>query len=206
MTPEPVEALLFDFGGVLIEIDFDRVFARWAKLGGVPFEHVKQRFDHGEPYQQHERGELDAAGYFQALRETLGIDLSDADFADGWQQVFGAEIAPTVALLPRLAQRIPIHLFSNTNELHFDHWSRRYADALGPVDRWFISCRMGLRKPERASFEHVSRELGVPLERILFFDDTQANVEGARAAGVPSVWVRSPVDVEHAVARWLGVP
>jgi putative hydrolase of the HAD superfamily len=172
----------------------------------VPFGHVKQRFDHGEAYQQHERGELDAAGYFQALRETLGIDLTDADFADGWQQVFGPEIAPTVALLQRLSKRIPMHLLSNTNESHFDYMSRRYADTLRLLDKWFVSCRMGARKPERASFEHVSKELGVPLERILFFDDTQANVEGARAAGVPTVWVRSPADVERAVARWLTSP
>ena len=203
MTQEPVEALLFDFGGVLIEIDFDRVFARWAKLAGAPFEQVKQRFDHGEAYQQHERGEIDAADYFQALRETLGIDLTDADFADGWQQVFGQEIAPTVALLERLARRIPLYLLSNTNELHFAYMSRRYADTLGLLDKWFVSCRMGARKPERASFEYVSRELGVPLDRILFFDDTHANVEGARAAGVPSVWVRSHADVERAVAPWL---
>ena len=203
MTDKPVEALLFDFGGVLIEIDFDRVFARWAELAGVPFEHVKQRFDHGEAYQQHERGEIDAADYFQALRETLGIDLTDADFAEGWHQVFGPEIAPTVALLERLAQRIPMHLLSNTNELHFDYMSKRYAGTLRLLDKWFVSCRMGARKPERAAFEHVSKELGVPLERILFFDDTQANVEGARAAGVPTVWVRSPADVERAVAHWL---
>ena len=203
MKQQPVEALLFDFGGVLIEIDFDRVFARWAELAGVQAEDLKQRFDHGEPYQQHERGELDAPGFFRAMRSTLGVDLSDADFADGWQQVFGPEIAPTVALLPRLAKRIPIHLFSNTNPMHSQYWSRRQARALEPMSRRFISCEMGVRKPERESFEHVSRELGVPLDRILFFDDTLANVEGARAAGLPTVWVRSPADVERAVARWL---
>ena len=197
------EVLLFDFGGVLIEIDFDRVFARWAELAGVDAALVKQRFDHGEPYQRHERGEIDAPAFFAAMRARLEIDLTDADFAEGWQQVFGPEIEPTVALLPRLATRIPIHLFSNTNRMHFDYWSKRYARALAPLDRWFISCQMGLRKPERASFEHVARELGVPLKRILFFDDTLANVEGARAAGVPTVWVRSPADVERAVAPWL---
>ena len=197
------EALLFDFGGVLIEIDFDRVFARWAELAGVEAALVKQRFDHGDPYQMHERGEIDAAAFFAALRARLEIDLTDADFEDGWQQVFGPEIEATVALLPRLAARIPIHLFSNTNALHFDYWSKRYARALAPIDRWFISSKMGLRKPERASFEHVARELGVAPERILFFDDTLANVEGARAAGVPTVWVRSPADVERAVAPWL---
>ena len=197
------EVLLFDFGGVLIEIDFDRVFARWAELAGIDAALVKQRFDHGEPYQRHERGEIDASAYFAALRARLQVDLTDADFADGWQQVFGPEIEATVALLPRLAARIPLHLFSNTNQMHFDYWSKRYASALEPFDRWFISSQMGLRKPERASFEHVGRELGVPLERILFFDDTRANVEGAQAAGVPTVWVRSPADVERAVAPWL---
>ncbi|HUP96896.1 MAG TPA: HAD-IA family hydrolase [Usitatibacter sp.] len=197
------QVLLFDFGGVLIEIDFERVFARWAELAGVPVAQVKQRFDHGEAYQQHERGEIDAAAYFAALRARLEIDLTDADFVDGWQQVFGAEIAPTVALLPRLAPRIPIHLFSNTNALHYDYWSKHYARALEPVERRFISCQMGVRKPERESFARVARELGVAPERILFFDDTLANVEGARAAGVPTVWVRSPADVESAVAPWL---
>ena len=197
------EVLLFDFGGVLIEIDFDRVFARWAELGGVPFEQVKSRFDHGEAYQRHERGEIDARAFFQAMRGELQLDLTDADFEDGWQQVFGPEIPDTVALLPRLATRVPIHLFSNTNPMHFAYWKKRYAKALEPFGRWFISCEMGVRKPERESFEHVGRELGVQLDRILFLDDTLANVEGARAAGVQAEWVREPADVRRAVQRWL---
>lgn len=203
MSPEDCDALVFDFGGVLIEIDFDRVFARWAELAGVEPAAIKQRFDHGVAYQQHERGEIDAAAYFQSLRGTLGIDLSDADFADGWQRVFGAEIAPTVALLPKLAARIPVYLFSNTNPMHYRYWSQRYARALQPIRRHFISCEMGTRKPEHASFEQVSRAIGVPPGRMLFFDDTAANVAGAKAAGVPTVWVRSPADVESAVACWL---
>jgi len=198
-----VEALLFDFGGVLIDIDFDRVFARWAELAAVPFGHVKSRFEHGETYMAHERGEIDAAAFYQAQRAALGIDLTDADFEAGWQRVFGPEIAPTVALLPRLAARIPIHLFSNTNKVHHDYWKRRYAQALRPLQRQFISCEMGLRKPDAAAFEAVARELGVPLERILFFDDTAANIEGARAAGMRAVRVRAPGDVRAAVGDWL---
>ena len=62
---------------------------------------------------------------------------------------------------------------------------------------------MGLRKPERAAFEHVARELGMPTGRILFFDDTAANIDGALAVGMPALRVRSPADVEHAVAPWL---
>ena len=203
MKREDIDALLFDFGGVLVEIDFDRVLARWAQLAGVAFAQVKQRFDHGEAYQRHERGEIDAAAYFESLRASLGIALSDADFADGWKRVFGPEIARTVALLPRLAARIPIHLFSNTNRTHHRYWSARYEGALRPLGRRFVSPEMGLRKPERESFEHVARALGVPPGRILFFDDTAANIEGAHGAGMPAVRVRSPADVERAVLPWL---
>lgn len=198
-----IDALLFDVGGVLVEIDFDRVLQRWAELSGAGFSQLKQRFDHGEAYQRHERGEIDAATYFESLRATLGVELSDDDFEDGWARVFGAEIRPTVALLPRLAARIPIHLFSNTNPSHHRYWSGRYGTAMRPIARHFISSEMGLRKPERESFEHVARTLGVPVGRILFFDDTAANIEGARAAGMPAVRVHSPADVERAVRPWL---
>ena len=203
MTPESIDALLFDLGGVLIDIDFDRAFARWGELAGVDPAALKQRFDHGTPYQRHERGEIDASAYFQALRTALGIDLGDADFADGWDRIFGPAIAPTVALLPRLAPRIPLYVLSNTNATHHAYWGSRYAAALAPARRQFLSCEMGLRKPDREAFEAVSNAIGVPLGRILFFDDTELNVEGARAAGMPTVWVRAPTDVERAVAPWL---
>jgi putative hydrolase of the HAD superfamily len=62
---------------------------------------------------------------------------------------------------------------------------------------------MGLRKPERAAFERVARAIGVAPGRILFFDDTEANVAGARAAGFQAVHVRSPEDVAAALAPWL---
>ena len=201
--PGEVDALLFDFGGVLIEISFDRVFARWADLAGVEVGTIKSRFRHGESYQRHERGELAHPAYFQSLREELGIGLTDAQFAEGWNQVFGAEFEETVALLHRLRERVALHLFSNTNPFHYDYWRVRYAKALEPFERMFISCEMGARKPHREAFERVAAEIGVAPRRILFFDDTVDNIEGARAAGMHAVHVRSPADVHAAVAPWL---
>jgi glucose-1-phosphatase len=202
-TPKDVEVLLFDFGGVIIEIDFDRVFDRWATLAGVPFAQVKSRFTHGEAYQRHERGEIGVAEYFAALRGELGIDLADEDFAEGWAQVFLDEIPSTVEAIRTLAPRMPAYLFSNTNRAHYDLWSVRYADALRPLHGRFISHQMGVRKPEAEAFQRVVREIGVPAGRILFFDDTEANVEGARAHGLQAVRVRSPEDVSSALRPWM---
>ena len=64
--PGEIDAILYDFGGVIIRIDFDWIFGRWAELAGVPMEQVKSRFPHGEPYRRHERGEIELGEYFRA--------------------------------------------------------------------------------------------------------------------------------------------
>ena len=201
--PDTVDALLYDFGGVIIEIDFERVFARWSELSGVPKAQVKAGFKHGEEYDAHERGQLPPHAFYDWIRRAIGFALTDEQILDGWMRVLGDEIPETVGLLQRLQGRIPQYLFSNTNVEHHQVWGPRHAKALAPIQRQFISSRIGLRKPDREAFEFVAREIGVAPGRILFFDDTLPNVEGARAAGLQAVHVRSPEDVARAVRPWL---
>jgi HAD superfamily hydrolase (TIGR01493 family) len=198
-----VDALLFDLGGVLIELDWEAVFRHWARCCGADPAALAGRFAIDDAYERHERGEIGAAAYFEALRRSLGIDIAHAQFEAGWNALFVGEIADTTRLVARAAERIPVHLFSNTNAAHQAAWSRDYEAALRPFGRRFLSSEMGLRKPDRAAFEHVARELGVPPGRILFFDDTEPNVAGARAAGLQAVHVRSPEDVARALEPWL---
>jgi putative hydrolase of the HAD superfamily len=72
---------------------------------------------------------------------------------------------------------------------------------LAHFDRVFVSSEIGLRKPERAAFEFISREVGVAAGSIMFFDDMLENVTGALAAGLLAVHVQSPADVQDALRR-----
>jgi putative hydrolase of the HAD superfamily len=182
------------------------VIARWGGLARADAEILARRFSFGPAYQAHERGEIDAARYFESLRKDLGIELDDAQLADGWQAVFGDEIAPTVALVKRLAPVIPQYLLSNTNATHYAHFGRRYATALAPLRRVFVSHEMRCRKPEPEAYAYVADAIGVPPDRILFLDDSAVNVEGARAVGMDAVLVKSHVDVSSAVQSRLGIP
>jgi putative hydrolase of the HAD superfamily len=196
---EPVEALLFDLGNVIVDVDFARVTRRWAEYAGCEAALIAERYKPDEAYRKHERGLIGDAEYFQALRATLGIDITDAQFLDGWNALFdgmypGAQewIAPTCA-------RMPSYVFSNTNPSHETFFRTTYAEALRPFRKVFTSNAIGLRKPDRVAFEHVAREIGVPPPRILFFDDALANVEGARASGLQAVHVRSNEDTLDAL-------
>jgi len=202
MTQE-IRALLFDLGGVLIDIDWDRAFAHWATHAGADARELRQRFSFDPHYERHERGEIDARAYYESLRQSLGIDVPHDVFDTGWKAIFPGVVEPTIGLLRELHGRVPLYLFSNTNLAHREAWASEFAYALEPFDRMFTSCEIGARKPEPAAFRHVANEIGMPLEAILFFDDTEENVRGARAVGMPAVHVRGPEDVRRAVAPWL---
>ena len=198
-----VEALLVDIGGVLIAIDWERMFARWSRDSGKPAAELRRRFRFEDTYARHERGEIAAAEYFAFLRKDLGVALADEELAAGWDAIFAGEIAATLALVREAAKRIPTYAFSNTNVAHKRAWDEHFPEALATFRRVFASCELGLRKPERAAFERIAREIGVAPGGILFLDDLAENVEGARAAGLQAVLVRSPQDVADALRPWL---
>ena len=203
MTAPQVDALLFDLGGVVMALDWERCFASWARDSGRGIDEIRRRHRFDSAYERHECGGISEREFYASLRKTLGVELTDAQLAAGWCSIFAGEIPETVALLRRLEGRVPLYAFSNTNPEHQRAWSRQFEEALRPFRKVFTSCELGVRKPGRAAFEKVSREIGVPLERILFFDDTLENVDGARRAGLQAVHVKSPQDVEDAVRRFV---
>src|SRR3989440_2675940 len=164
------------------------------------------RYAFDAPYERHERGEIGESDYYASLRRSLGIDLTDAQFAEGWRAIFVDEIPETIELLRSIRPQIPLYAFSNSNAAHARVWRARFGSALAVFRKVFVSCELGARKPERAAFEAIARDIGVPIERILFFDDTEENIAGARAAGIAAMHVRTPQDIASALRPWIPAP
>ncbi len=200
----PGAALLFDLGRVVLDIDFGKTLACWAGHAGCEPAHLVERFSRDDIYRRHETGEISDAEFFEGLRSSLGVKLSDAQFLEGWNAVFAGEMPGIAALLARAAARVPLYAFSNTNNAHVEHFSREYAGVLGHFREIFLSSAIGLRKPDAAAYDHVVKAIGVDPERIVFFDDLAENIEGARGSGLTAIHVTSPGDVARALAE-LGI-
>src|SRR4051812_46989774 len=93
------DVLLFDLGRVVIDIDVNRIFARWAEHAGCAAADIAARVRFDEPYHRYERGEISIAAFFAHLREALGIDLSAEQFLDGWNNIFVGEMPGIAATL-----------------------------------------------------------------------------------------------------------
>src|SRR6185436_6893252 len=99
MKLRAADALLFDLGGVVIDIDFERAFAHWASSAGCDAALVRERFSHDAPYQRHEIGEIGIQEYLASLRGSLGLALTPAQLLEGWNAIFIGEVPGTAELL-----------------------------------------------------------------------------------------------------------
>lgn len=204
LLPGDAEALLFDLGRVVLDIDFDRTLHCWASYAGCEPQQLLRRFSRDELYLRHEKGEISDAALFAGLRSSLGVDLSDAEFLEGWNAIFVGEMPGIKPLLARAAQHLPLYAFSNTNVPHVAFFSNQYADVLGHFRQIFVSSSIGLRKPDAEAYDHVVDAIGVPADRIVFFDDLAENIEGAQARGLKAVHVASADDVAKVLTA-LGI-
>jgi glucose-1-phosphatase len=201
MAAHNIKALLFDLGGVVMDIDFNRAFAHWQPMSRLSLAELKTAFTFDAPYQRHERGEISAAEYFAHLAQHLQLHGDPVRIAEGWNSIFIDEIAETRRMVEAARAKLPCYAFTNTNAAHQAAWTARFPAVVQAFEHVFVSSEIGHRKPERSAFEFVAQTIGVPIESILFFDDTLSNVEGALAAGLEAVHVRGPADVKLALQR-----
>ena len=184
----------------MLEIDFERALQTWSDWTSLPIEEIQHRFKMDEAYEQHERGEIGASEYFVHLRNVLEIEANDSEIALGWNAIFLEEIAETVNYISAVKEKLPCFAFTNSNPTHQVFWMAAYPRAVESFHQIFVSSELGLRKPDREAFEAISDVTGISLDKMLFFDDTEVNVNGARAAGLQAVHVNTHSDVKNALA------
>ncbi len=149
LAPGSADALLFDLGRVVINIDFNKALACWAGHAGCEPAELSKPFSQHETFRRHETGHASDAEFFAVLRTTLGIGLSDAQFMEGWNAIFVGEMPGIEPLLARAARRLPLYALSNTNPPHVEHFSKAYSEVLRHFRKLFLSSTIGLRKPGR---------------------------------------------------------
>lgn len=204
--PRNIEGLLFDLGGVLIEIDFERALRSWSQWTLLSIEELRQRFKMDEAYEKHERGEIEASEYFTHLRNMLELEANDSEIILGWNAIFLSEIEETVDHVQAAKEKLPCYAFTNSNPTHQDFWMSAYPKVVESFHQIFVSSKLRLRKPEPKAFEVIAESMNMSLDAILFFDDTEENIRGAQAVGMQAVHVKEHKDVEQALAEIGALP
>ncbi|MEM8766262.1 MAG: HAD family phosphatase [Pseudomonadota bacterium] len=197
-----IEAVLFDLGNVVMEIDFRRTFKHWADASGHKEAHFHAHWSEDEAYRAHEVGALSFSEYAENLSERLGVTLPEAVWREGWNDLFVGAYEGVQTRLEGLQGQIGLYAFTNTNATHEAAWRARFEQEMRHFETIYVSSTIGMRKPDVAAFQWVAADMQLAPERILFLDDNPANIAGAERAGMQTALIGSEADVLAALATF----
>jgi putative hydrolase of the HAD superfamily len=184
--------LLFDFGGVLVDLDKQRCINAFAELGFdiVPY---LGTFQQGGFFSDFERGVITTKEFCDIIREkSNNPNLTDAQIVEAWKRYLLDVPEERLEMLLRLKEKYTLHVLSNTNPVHWgmavDDYFRYKGLQVGDFfEKIFLSCELGVEKPNPEIFKKVVEGIGCPPDDILFFDDSEVNCEAARKYGLQAV-------------------
>lgn len=196
-----IKNIIFDLGGVIINLDPDLTIQAFNKLSQVPFESIYS-FKKQEPlFEQFEKGLISDFDFFTELRRLLRYNGPDEQLLHAWNAMLLGVPDHRLDLLIGLKLNYQTFLLSNTNETHVsaiegDLYStngvRNFNDYFEQV---YYSCRMGMRKPDHNIFLKVLAEHGLKAEETVFIDDSVQHVKGAGECGINAYLLRPGMEV-----------
>ena len=198
MQSERVGAIVFDMGGVLVELG---PLTEILGEDSLPVADFWSRWLASPTVREFEMGGCNTSDFGDRLVAELSLSFSGAELVERFAAWPKGLFDGAAAMLDELRQAddpATIAVLSNTNGLHWE--DQVDSDVIrGLFDRLYLSYELGLAKPDSDIFEHVIADLGMPPEQIVFLDDNQPNVDTARSLGIDAHLTRGVAEARAAL-------
>lgn len=193
-----IDFLIFDLGNVVIDIDYQKTSNLISlELKSTHQDQIKNFFL-TEFHKDYEKGLIDSPTFRNAVRSYFGQTWEDEKVDHLWNSLLLDIPSERIQLISSFQNKYQLGVLSNTNEIHIQKLNsilkqEHQLDYLNQIfHHVFLSYEMGLAKPSKEIYEKMIADLDTKPERIVFFDDLEANVKGAAATGINAVHVTGP--------------
>jgi glucose-1-phosphatase len=191
---EPLkEAIIFDLGGVLLNLDYDLTENAFISLGMKNFGESYSQLQQTQLFDRFERGEVSSFHFINQLLDRLPTGTNANQVVHAWDAMILDFPVNRLQSLEELSKKYRLFLLSNTNDLHIDAVRRSLEKTVGHrnleqyFEKTYFSSAIGMRKPDQNIFEFVCTENGLDPQKTLFIDDSPQHVKGAKDVGLNAV-------------------
>ena len=199
LTDRAVKNLIFDLGGVILDLSVDTSLSSFANLSGIEKSTVKRLFVSSPEFELYEKGGMSNEDFRAFAKKLYSIDAPDETLDACWNAMLLGFPKKKLELLETLKGKYNVYLLSNTNDIHLQHINNILLPRVNHhtslddfFHRAYYSHRMKKRKPDAEIFEQVLNESNFLPGETLFLDDNQSNVEGAGKLGIKTLHVVNP--------------
>lgn len=195
-----IKNIIFDLGGVILNIDFKRTEQAFQELGFSDFSQYITQFHITPLFEEYEIGKIDNAAFIKGIQQIAPAPLKENEIINAWNALLLDFPPERIALLKRIKSRYRTFLLSNTNALHHIEFQNRLFNQTGGhledlFEKTYYSQTAGLRKPHTAIYQLVVDENQLNPAETLFVDDTAANFTGAEAVGLQTFHIKAPASI-----------
>ena len=199
-----IKNLLFDLGGVIMDIDRDRCVEAFKELGMANADEFLGVYGQKGDFLALERGEITPEEFRDRLRPYFRPGLTDAEMDAAFCRFLIGIPRHRLEALRRLRKRFGIYLLSNTNAIMWhskiaEEFRQEGLEMADYFDGIVASFEVNAYKPDAEIFEKTAQICGICPEETLFFDDSERNCEAARACGYQAVHVAPGTEFESLV-------
>jgi glucose-1-phosphatase len=191
---DKIKNIIFDFGGVICDLDISRTEKKFREFGPVKSsatsaaENSSLRFD--ILVEKYEKGTISSSEFREIIRDHYQVPPTDAAIDNTWNALLVGIPLQRLQLMEEIRNHYRIFLLSNSNEIHYHHYLQDYRIKTGLedfedlFDKAYFSFMIHLSKPGKEIFEFVLKDSGLDPAETLFIDDTLKHVETARNLGI----------------------
>lgn len=187
--------IIFDLGGVILNIDYSILIRSFAELGVEHFEEHYSKAQQEGFFDLYEKGLISSKEFTDRLKSFCKPGTTDQDIEDAWNSMLLDLPQKRMDLLNKLKMNHRTFLLSNTNDIHM-RWIHNYllktygvADLSGCFEKVYLSYELNMRKPDEEIFALVLKENNLTPEETLFIDDSPQHLEGAKKTGLQTYWL-----------------
>ncbi|NDV47774.1 HAD family phosphatase [Paludibacter sp. 221] len=192
-----ITTLIFDFGGVLINLDKQRCIRNFEKLGFSNVKNYLGDFIQTDFFLQMEEGKMDENEFYSEIKKHGSNDVTNQQIKNAWNSFLLDIPAYKLDMLLELRKKFKVLLLSNTNPIHIEHSEDIFLSHKGLTmdnyfDKRYLSYEMKMSKPHAEIFEAVLDDAKLRPEECLFLDDGAKNIEQAQKMGFNTYLVPIP--------------
>ena len=202
-----IKNIIFDLGGVILNIDYKRPQEEFRKLGVKEVEKLYSKQNQVELFDLLETGKISEKEFVQKIKESSDLEISDSEIIAAWNSILLEFPLRRLQILQQLQLHYNIYLLSNTNEIHEKAFNEMLKVQCGYpsltlfFDRVYLSHRVGLRKPDPKIFELVLSENNLKKEETLFIDDSIQHIESASQLGIKTIHLKDNMTMEDDIFK-----
>ncbi len=182
--------IIFDLGGVILNIDYHNTAQAFQNLGLENFDEIYSQAQQSGLFDDFETGKISGQYFINQLLKFLPKNVSPNEVVAAWNAMILDFPEKNLNLIKQLNTSKNCVLLSNTNEIHLQCFNRKLKEvsmeeSLHPFfKKVYFSHEIGKRKPHISTFEFVCHENNFIPEQTVFIDDSFQHIEGANKLGL----------------------